>query len=135
MAETPQERQARIAANQPRQGDALDLTDPKDQAALRAAARKWPKRFSTIDEAKKARWVRGLEVASDIADAMADVDDPAFKKEAASIYISVAKTGAALEKMNQEDDHLQEKYERIDGGKATEAITPIIYRGVSEDDI
>jgi hypothetical protein len=89
--------------------DAVDATDPKDQGAIRAATRRWPKRWAGIDAAKKAKWLAQLEKAGDAAEQrLYDIDDGL---EAAKVVVSVVKTAAAIEGQNQADEHLQVKVE------------------------
>jgi uncharacterized protein (DUF2461 family) len=98
--------------------DGINGLRVEDQAAIRNAIRKWPKRFEAINEERKRKWIEGLDEASRIAWALG-VTDP---KAAADIHVSVAKTGVSMEKLNQEDEHLKDKNDRLDEGKATEMI-------------
>ena len=102
---------------------AIDPADPKDQAMVRKAAKRWPKRWSGIDDAKKTRFVEGLAAAHDKAmSTMQDSHDPELAMQAASLVLSAVKTAAVLEGQNQADDHMEEKNARIDEGKATERV-------------
>lgn len=86
-------------------GGALDASNPKDQALIRNAARQWPKRFASITEDRKARWVAGLDKASNVGENMAESDDPDTAERGALLLISTAKTGALFESLNQRDEH------------------------------
>jgi hypothetical protein len=100
-------------------GAGIDPASEKDRGAIRRAAARWPKRFRGIDDEKKARWLASLDMAENVArqviqeggqrftlgrgEGTAEVIDTPL--EAAKVLISVVKTGALFEGMNQSDDH------------------------------
>lgn len=84
----------------------LDMADGRDRAAVRTAIKKrWP-----VSEKLKALLLSKTETALDGA---ADPRDIA----------SLGRNILAAEAQNQSDDHLTDKNERIDEGKATESVT------------
>lgn len=105
----------------------IDPADPKDQAMVRKAAGRWPKRWRGIDAEKKERFVHGLVAAHDKAlETMTAAADPELAMQATALVLSAIKTAAVLEGQNQADDHLQDKNDRLDSGKATERVdTPV----------
>ena len=105
----------------------IDPMDPKDQAMVRKAVGRWPKRWRGIDAAKKDRFVEGLMSAHDKAlSTMNETQNPELAMQATNLVLSAIRTAAVLEGQNQADDHLEDKNERLDSGKITERIeTPV----------
>lgn len=105
----------------------IDPADPKDQAMVRKAAGRWPKRWRGIDAEKKDRFVHGLVAAHDKAlETMTAASDPELAMQATALVLSAIKTAAVLEGQNQSDDHVQDKNDRLDSGKPTERLeTPV----------
>lgn len=110
---------------------ALDLTKPKDVAALRKAIAQRPKRFRTSGLREKAETV----VAQAMEIAMGEMSNPDTgstdeakealarrKVKGAELGASLAKTVVDMEKVVQADDHLDDKNQRLDEGKATENL-------------
>jgi hypothetical protein len=72
-----------------------------------------------IQRAIRQRWPISEEVRKVVVDRMAGfVADPLLDPDRA---IAAARMIGVAEGQNQADDHVREKNERIDGGKATEA--------------
>lgn len=93
----------------------LDMADQRDQGLVRRAAaghtykkKRWP----GIDDTLKRKVVNALEVAIEIS-----VED----RDANGIN-GAAKTISVLEGQNQADEHVEEKYRRLDAGQATEGV-------------
>lgn len=86
--------------------NAIDAGSVKDQASIRSAIRRWPKRWKGIDEAKKQKWLEQLEVAGDSVQELLSSHDPGMRMEAAKVVVSVVKTATAMEGQNQADEHL-----------------------------
>lgn len=97
---------------------AVDLVNnEKDRGLVRTLARhgsRWG-----ITEEVRAKVVDDLLLASKTARDTIIYADP---KAGCDVLTSVAKTFAALDKLNQADEHLADKNERLDSGKATERV-------------
>ena len=116
--------------------NAIDPTDPKDQALVRQAVKRWPKRWRGLDDAKKDKFVEGLEEAHDTARAiMKGAIDAKDQLNAAGLVLSAVKTAAIIEAQNQADEHLEDKNARLDAGALTDRVeTPIKFiKGVDGD--
>jgi len=104
-------------------GGGIDATDPKDQAAMRKAMTSWPARWRGITPERKEKWVAQLvqagDAASDLVESAADAET---RLSAIGAMTSVVRTAAMIEGQNQNDDHLRDKNERLDAGKATENV-------------
>jgi hypothetical protein len=114
----------------------IDPADPKDQALIRQAVKRWPKRWRGLDEAKKDSFVAGLAEAHDTArEIMRGAVDPKDQLDAANLVLSAVKTAAIIEGQNQADEHLEEKNARLDAGQVTDRVeTPVKFiRGVDGD--
>lgn len=73
-----------------------------------------------IQRAIRQRWPITEEVRKAVVDRMSGfVSDPLLDADRA---IAAARMLGVAEGQNQADDHLREKNERIDGGKATENV-------------
>lgn len=115
---------------------AIDPANPKDQALIRQAVKRWPKRWRGLDDAKKDSFVAGLVEAHDTArDLMRNAIDPKDQLDAANLVLSAVKTAAVIEGQNQADEHLEDKNARLDAGAVTERVeTPVKFiRGVDGD--
>ena len=115
---------------------AIDPADPKDQALVRQALKRWPKRWRGLDDKKKDAFVEGLVEAHDTARALMNgAIDPKDQLDAASLVLSAVKTAAALEAQNQADEHLEDKNARLDAGALTERVeTPVKFiKGIDGD--
>ena len=84
---------------------ALDMTDRRDQATLRKATYRWPKRIRAVTDERVTRWVEGLDVADEVARRLVGTGEPVLAKEGARLLVDTAKTGAVFIAMNQRDDH------------------------------
>jgi len=116
--------------------NAIDPADPKDQALVRQAVKRWPKRWRGLDDAKKDKFVEGLEEAHDTARAiMKGAIDAKDQLDAAGLVLSAVKTAAIIEAQNQADEHLEDKNARLDAGALTDRVeTPIKFiKGVDGD--
>jgi hypothetical protein len=116
--------------------NALDPADPKDQALVRSAMKRWPKRWRGLDDAKKDKFVQGLEEAHDTAqEIMHGSVDNKDRLDAAGLVLSAIKTAAMIEAQNQSDEHLQDKNDRLDAGAVTDRVeTPIKFiKGIDGD--
>jgi hypothetical protein len=116
--------------------NALDPADPKDQALVRSAMKRWPKRWRGLDDAKKEKFVQGLEEAHDTArEIMHGSVDNKDRLDAAGLVLSAIKTAAMIEAQNQSDEHLQDKNDRLDAGAVTDRVeTPIKFiKGIDGD--
>jgi hypothetical protein len=98
---------------------ALDLSNPKDQALVRKVAERSGSRWPITAETR-VKVVAGLETALKAADALIDAGEV---RDGGNLHASVAKTFAALDKLNQTDEQEREKYARLDAGKDTERVT------------
>lgn len=99
---------------------ALDMTDEKDRGMLRKALLKRPRRWAGVDADFKAQMVEGLKEAAAVArECIATRVDPL---DAAKVIASVVRTAVAIEDQCQKDEHRAEDMERIDSGKATQAV-------------
>lgn len=93
----------------------LDMADEKDRGLLRRAVAGHVtknKRWHGVDDGLKERATRALGIAIEIAVASQDARNIA----------GCVKTLAVLEGQNQADEHLEEKYARLDSGQATETV-------------
>ena len=116
--------------------NALDPNDPKDQALVRSAMKRWPKRWRGLDDAKKEKFVEGLEEAHDTArEIMRGSVDSKDRLDAAGLVLSAIKTAAMIEAQNQADEHLEDKNARLDAGAVTDRVeTPIKFiKGIDGD--
>jgi hypothetical protein len=96
----------------------LDMTDERDRGILRrSVGGGHHKRWGGIDDTKKGRYVQALDVALRMALESGDHRN----------IRGCVETLAKLEGQNQADEHLAEKYDRIDTGKGTDAIVPVKY--------
>lgn len=87
-------------------GSTLDLSDPKDRAAIRNAIKEWPKRFRAITPEKRDNWINDLEDARATAKNIADSEAPAdLKLQAVQAVQSCVKTSAMMDLMQQKDEH------------------------------
>lgn len=84
--ETPNE-----SLDRGRGADALDLTDGRDRAVLRGAAKRWG-----ISPELKEKCISKLQAALDIAETARDIN-------------GIVKTMATIEGQNQADEHLDRK--------------------------
>lgn len=115
---------------------ALDPLDPKDQALVRQAMKRWPKRWRGLDDAKKDKFIAGLEEAHDTArEVMRSSVEVRDQLSAAGLVLSAVKTAAMIEAQHQADEHLDDKNARLDAGAVTDRVeTPIKFiRGVDGD--
>lgn len=87
---------------------ALDLTDPKDQAMVREAIRKRPKRFRTIDADKIDWWVKQLDWAIEQGrnHAPGPMEDPLGGPK---LVVSAVRTGVMMVQVEQRDEHHAEE--------------------------
>lgn len=90
----------------------LSMANAKDRAALREAIKRWPKRWRGLTDEFKAECVDGLREAMRVARHEGD----------ANAIAGIVRTAAMIEGQNQADEHLLEKYERIDNGQATDKV-------------
>ena len=85
----------------------VDLADPKDarmvNRLLRQQGGRMKKRWAT-DDAFRLKMKNAV-------DAALNVGDP-------EVTLQAVKLGLAMEKQNQDDEHVREKYERLDNGQA-----------------
>ena len=96
----------------------VDLVNSeKDRGLVRTLARSG-KRWGITEEVR-TQVVSDLVLASKTARETIIYADP---KAGCDVLTSVAKTFAALDKLNQADEHLADKNERLDSGKATELV-------------
>lgn len=88
-------------------GGALDLSDPRDRAAIRNAIKEWPKRFRAITPEKRDNWVNDLEDARATAKDIADGDGTPMemKLQAVQVVRSCVQTSGMLDTMQQRDEH------------------------------
>ncbi len=99
---------------------ALDMTDERDRGMVRRALIKYPRRWAGVDDAFKAEMIAGLKEAATIArQCISAKIDPL---DAAKVIASVVRTAVAIEDQCQKDEHRAEDMERIDSGKATQAV-------------
>jgi len=96
------------------------MTDERDRGMVRRALTKHPRRWAGVDAAFKAEMVAGLKEAADVARKCiaAGVDH----LDAAKVIASVVRTAVAIEDQCQKDEHRAEDMDRIDSGKATQAV-------------
>ena len=104
---------------------ALDGTNPKDQALVREAIKRWPKRWAGVDVDLKADFIEGMKEAHKKAREILKAPDPELALKAVQAIGSILKTAVAMEGQVQADDHLADKNERLDGGKSTENVAII----------
>lgn len=97
----------------------IDLTSEKDRALVRNAMRSWPKRWRGLSEEFKEQCVKDLRAAGDTARAMLTDEEKA--ESAIKAIASIVKTATVMEAQNQADEHMAEKYARIDAGLATDS--------------
>lgn len=89
--------------------NSLDMTDPKDRAAVRRVANQCGTRWQITAEFR-GELINALRAATAIAMANGAVRD----------MTECVKTAAVLEAQNQTDEHLADKNARLDEGKSTE---------------
>ena len=87
------------------QVDSLDMADGRDRLLLHS--HRWP-----IDEKTKGRYLLALDAALGLA----------VKKNDQRAMVSCVRTLACLEGQNQADEHLMQKYARLDDGKPTDGV-------------
>lgn len=87
----------------------LDMTDPKDRAAVRRVANQCGTRWQITAEFR-GELINALRAATAIAMANGAVRD----------MTECVKTAAVLENQNQVDQHHEDKIKRLDEGKTTE---------------
>jgi hypothetical protein len=96
------------------------MTDERDRGMVRRALIKYPRRWAGVDDAFKAEMIAGLKEAATIArQCISAKIDPL---DAAKVIASVVRTAVAIEDQCQKDEHRAEDMERIDSGKATQAV-------------
>ena len=98
--------------------------------------KRWPKRWRGLDDAKKEKFVEGLEEAHDTArEIMRGSVDSKDRLDAAELVLSAIKTAAMIEAQNQADEHLEDKNARLDAGAVTDRVeTPIKFiKGIDGD--
>lgn len=100
----------------------LDMANPKDRAMLHEAIRRWPKRWRGLTDEFKDELAASLRMANETAKELASKGDPETALEAIKMIPNIVRVGVAMEGQNQADEHLAEKNERIDTGKATENV-------------
>lgn len=81
--------------------------------------RSWPKRWRGLSDEFKEQCVKDLRAASDTAREM--LQSPEQAESAIKAIASIVKTATVMEGQNQADEHMVEKYNRIDEGQATES--------------
>lgn len=109
----------------------LDMASDKDRGVLRrclddGSAKSKRPRWPSIDDETKSRYVKALNIALSIS----------LRKEDQRGINGCVKTLAMLEGQNQADEHLDEKYARLDSGKATETVNQLHYiKGIDPEDV
>jgi hypothetical protein len=98
----------------------LDMTDERDRGLVRrqftapqGKHRRWP----GIDDDTKGQFVSALRVALRWA----------LERQDHRGVNGCVKTLAMLEGQNQSDEHLEEKYGRVDDGLATDSVAHTVY--------
>ena len=101
-------------------GCALDMTNERDRGLVRQTIKRTPRRWAGVDETLKQAMAEGLAEAAGVArECMSAKVDPL---QAAKVMASVAATVVTMEAQCQKDEHRAEDNERIDSGKATQAV-------------
>lgn len=100
----------------------LAASNEKDRGAVRTAMTRWPGRWKSIDDSKKAGFVDGLVEANDVARKCLHSQDSDTALAAAGTVASIVRTAAMMEAQNQQDYWSNDKNERLDAGKATERV-------------
>jgi len=119
MADLPHKpREDQIA---PGRDKSIDATDPKDQALIREAVKRWPKRWRGLTDSFKDSIVDDLVHAGEIARNMVEVDPAA----AVDRIVSIARTAIAMEGQVQADEHLDNKNQREDEGKGLQQVAVV----------
>jgi hypothetical protein len=101
-------------------GSSLDMSNPKDVAAVRNQINRRPKRWGGVTDEVKNAIVEGLAAANQVA--LNCLQDPDISLSAAKVLANIGSTMATIEGQNQKDEHRADDLDRIDGGKATQAI-------------
>lgn len=83
----------------------IDPTEAKSQAAMRRAMMRWPKRFREINDARKKRWVEGLDIAVNVGEVAAASDDHRERLDGGNLIVSAVRTGVMMESLHQKDEH------------------------------
>lgn len=89
---------------------------------VREAIRRRPKRWAGLTPELKDKLMAQLAKAAEEVNDVEDLD------KRVKLRTDIVKTGAVLEGQVQADEHLDEKYDRMDGGKETELVKVI--RGI-----
>jgi hypothetical protein len=100
----------------------LDMGDEKDRAMTRMAMRRWPRRWRGLTDAVKDELAESLRMANEAAQRLAANDNPEIALEGVKMIPSIVRTGVLMEAQCQADEHLADKNERLDSGKATENV-------------
>ncbi len=100
----------------------LDMGDEKDRAMTRMAMRRWPRRWRGLTDAVKDELAESLRMANEAAQRLAANDNPEIALEGVKMIPSIVRTGVLMEGQCQADEHLADKNERLDTGKATENV-------------
>lgn len=83
------------------------MTNERDRGAVRAAARRWPRRFAKMDGEKQDKLVDGLMWANDLVRRCnPESDEQAI--EVAKAMESIVRTGAVITRIQQADDHAED---------------------------
>ena len=117
----------------PREGLSLDMSSEKDRGLVRSTIRNRPKRWRGLDDSLKDELLGGLREANRVA--RAHLTDPDKSLEAAKVVGQLVKTGAVMEAQHQADEHLEDKNERLDSGKATENFGVKYIKGVDDSGV
>ena len=99
---------------------ALDLTNERDRGLVRQSLKGRPRRWAGVTDEVKLAVVMGLQKA--LHAATVHIENGVDVLDAAKVVASVGKTFEALEGQCQKDEHRAEDQERIDSGKATQAV-------------
>lgn len=104
-------------------GSSLDMNNPRDVLMVKRAIRDRPLRWAGVTAAVKQSIVDGLLDANETAQRlMHQAQSVEEAMSAARVVASVGSTFVAIEGQNQKDEHRADDLDRIDGGKATQAI-------------
>ena len=101
----------------PQEFKALDLTNSKDVLMVHNKVR-FDKRFRTKPIIQKVE--KSIDKALNVA--MGMMSSPLAERDGAKLANDLSKTVVQMESLNQADEHLQVKNDRLDAGLATENV-------------
>lgn len=101
-------------------GSSLDMNSERDRGLIRSTITRRPRRWAGVNDELKQALTEGIATA--LGAAVSHVKAGVDAMEAAKVIASLGRTVEAMEGQCQKDEHRAEDHERIDTGKATQAV-------------